>query len=128
MIQKTKIELILQGLLQLDERSSNAQNINMQYLNESMKIHMDDREMHLLEQELLLNEYIVKKNGRLYITSEGKKALHGEAISVQLNTLQIQERFIRYNTLENTHNDNLLIRLLVVTILLVIIGLIAGLT
>lgn len=84
--------------------------------------------MHLLEQELLLNGFIVKEGEQLSITSNGKKSLNGEVNAAQLNTLQIQERYIRYNTLESPSNENLLLRLVVVTVILAIVGLVVGLT
>ena len=110
MFQKTKLELILEGLLQVDQENS-SEKVTMQFLNDLMHIRMDTREMELLEAELLLNGYIVKQNGELSITSKGKQSLLAENTAVQLNTIQIQERWMRYQNhrVENTKSDDILI-------------------
>ena len=125
-LQPTKIELILQGLIQSNDLQSRSNKVTMQYLNDFMKINMDNREMHLLEQELLLNGYIRANKGQLSITNAGKKFLKGEISVAPLTTIQIQERLIPQNTLETGKNDNLMIGLFFATILLTIIGFIIG--
>ena len=132
MFQKTKLELILEGLLQVDQKKTQAlgssEKVTMTFLNDLMSIRMDDREMELLEAELLLNGYIARQNGELFITQNGKQSLLEGNTTVQLNTIQIQERWMRLQNerVENPKSDDLLIyggiSLLVLTLIAFVIA------
>ena len=128
MFQKTKLELILEGLLRADQENIPSEQRTINFLNDLMQIRMDDREMELLEAELLLNGYIAKQNGELSITSNGKKSLTEEKTPMRLNTLQIQERMLRYQAIEPTQSNDTILWVGLSILVVSLVGFVIGVT
>jgi hypothetical protein len=128
MFQPTKLELILEGLLRADQENIPTEQRTMKFLNDLMQIRMDAREMELLEAELLLNGYIAKENGVLFITSSGKRSLAVENKTPQLNTLQIQERMLRYQAIEQTQSTDTVLWIGLSVLVLTLVGFVIAVT
>ena len=126
---QTKLELILQGLLKIDQKRLEeyilTDKVTMKFLNQFMQIKMDDREMELLEAELLLNGMITKVNEELLITSRGKETLT-KGRREHLNMVQIQERLIRHRTNERKESNDLFFWLAISVVVISIIAFFIG--
>jgi hypothetical protein len=127
MTRSEKLDQILYILLWVDKMELDnkpiPKKITVSFINSTNGLDLDNWEMQSLENELLEEKYIFRKNDELRITEKGKKFITRERGYKNLDKKRTQEDIIAEKTIEKFKYDKFSFWLSIVAIIISLLSL-----